>query len=174
MLCELTGAEAATVVNNNAAAVLLVLGALIAGGIGVAQYVDQQQMQRADDIVAGAQGTYTEAQVAYESGDYSRAEQMGAKASTDASSALALNPDNENAKALQTDAAILVASIKATLREQAETETEAREKERRLSELRDALASANQKLDLAPASATARTWRHSTNPIAQPARHSRP
>lgn len=125
---------------------LLVIGALIAGGIGVAQYFEQQNLQRANDLVAGAQGTYAEAQVAFDTGNFSKAEDLGTKASGDANSALLLNPDSEEAKNLQVEANILVASVKSTLREQAEAATEARERERRLGELRDALKSANDKL----------------------------
>ena len=125
---------------------LLVLAALIAGGIGVAQYFEQQNLQRADDLVAEAQGTYSEAQVAFDTGDYAKAEELGTEASSDASSAMLLNPDSEEAKKIQVDANILVASVKTTLREQAEAETEARERERRLGELRDALATAKENL----------------------------
>ncbi|MBZ0136165.1 MAG: protein kinase [Planctomycetes bacterium] len=128
---------------------LLVLGALIAGGIGVAQYFQQQKVQQSDELVAGARNKYREAQTAFDTGDYSRAEDLGLDVSRSASSALALNPDSEEAQTLQVDANVLIATVKTTLREQADTAAEARERERRLSELRDALASANDKLTTA-------------------------
>lgn len=125
---------------------MLVLAALIAGGIGVAQYFEQQRMQQADTLVAGARDTYAQARSAFEAEDFDGAKNLGTKASLDANGALQLNPDNDEARTLQADANILVATIEATLREKADAEAEARERDRRLKELREALASANEKL----------------------------
>lgn len=78
LLCELTGAEAATVVNNNAAAVLLVVAALAAGREAVVSRGEQVEIGgafRMPDVIAAAGAHMVEVGTTNRThlGDYQRA-----------------------------------------------------------------------------------------------------
>lgn len=126
--------------------VVVILLALTGGGIGAAQYFEQQNLEKASNLVADAQDMLSNAQAAFDAGDYGRSEELAREANNDFTSALRIDESNEEAIRLQSEASILVASSARAIADREESEREAREQKRRLEELNAALVEARNTL----------------------------
>ena len=125
---------------------LLVLGALIGGGIGVAQYLEQQNIDRAVNYTASAKATLDNAAAAFASDDFAKAEELARSAEGEVGRALALDPSSSEAESARTEAAVLIARSVGARQARLDAEQSARERETRMSELNEALVRARSAL----------------------------
>jgi serine/threonine protein kinase/formylglycine-generating enzyme required for sulfatase activity len=92
----------------------LVLAALIAGVIGASRHLQQQELERANSLIAAAQTRLESASAAFEDGDLVRAQKLAEEARDDYRAAAVINPLSDPAGDGQSEAILLLTRVRTT------------------------------------------------------------